>query len=165
MVAATGHELGWKLYPVASVRLRDSGQLGLAQVIVAAAHPTWTPKFETPVAPGDLRAADLLLDGVGGTIHVEIERVLLDVQAQLRSGKIKREILAQRLGKPVQFLLAVADTRANRDRMAPFTDLLARALPVSSREAWNAIRSGAPMVGDGMLLVRPRKARTSQPER
>jgi hypothetical protein len=159
MTAATGHELGWKLHPVASVRLRDSGQLGLAQVIVAAAHPTWTPKLETPVAPGDLRAADLLLNGVGGTIHIEIERVLVDVQAQLRSGQVKREVLARWLGRPVQFLLAVPDTRANRDRMAPFTDLLARTLPVSSREAWNVIRTGAPMVGDGILFVRPRNAR------
>src|SRR5206468_1055391 len=45
LAAATGHELGWRLYPVATVRLRDSGQMELAQAIVRAAHPSWKPRL------------------------------------------------------------------------------------------------------------------------
>src|SRR5688572_27213271 len=61
LTAACGYELGLKLYPVATVSLRDSGQLAIAQAIAGAAHPRWTAALEHPVAPGDLRAADLLL--------------------------------------------------------------------------------------------------------
>ena len=59
LAAACGHELGWRLYPVTTVRLRDSGQMALAQAITAAAHPNWQAKLEVPIASGDSRAADL----------------------------------------------------------------------------------------------------------
>ena len=94
LAAACGHELGWRLYPVATVRLRDSGQLALAQMIVAAAHPSWRPRLEAPVAPGDPRAADLILTGSAEILHIEIERALFDLQAQLRAAQLKRELLA-----------------------------------------------------------------------
>src|SRR6185436_12000297 len=94
LAAACGHELGWRLYPVASVRLRDSGQMALAQAIVRAAHPSWRPRLEVPVAPGDPRAADLILTGATEIIHIEIERALVDFQAQLRSAQTKRGLLA-----------------------------------------------------------------------
>jgi len=95
LAAACGHELGWRLYPVATVRLRDSGQLAIAQLIVQAAHPRWRPRLEVPVAPGDRRAADLLLSGPTEILHVEIERALVDVQAQLRAAQLKRQALAE----------------------------------------------------------------------
>jgi transcriptional regulator with XRE-family HTH domain len=52
LAAACGHELGWRFYPVATVRLRDSGQLALAQAITAEAHPGWRARLEVPIAPG-----------------------------------------------------------------------------------------------------------------
>jgi transcriptional regulator with XRE-family HTH domain len=52
LAAACGHELGWRLHPVATVRLRDSGQLALAQAITAEAHPGWRARLEVPIAPG-----------------------------------------------------------------------------------------------------------------
>jgi len=156
LAAASGHELGWRLYPVASIRLRDTGQLALAQAIVASAHPGWTVQLEVPVAHGDPRAADLVLSGPNGVVHIEIERILVDVQAQLRSGQLKRQVLAERLQRTVHFVLAVADTRANHARTGPVIDLLARALPVASRDAWAAIRTGMSLGGDGILFVRVR---------
>jgi transcriptional regulator with XRE-family HTH domain len=113
LAAACGHELGWRLYPVATVRLRDSGQLALAQVIVAAAHPSWRAGLEVPVAPGDARAADLVLTSVKGIIHVEIERALVDLQAQLRSAQLKRDALAAREGRPIRLVIAVPDTKGS----------------------------------------------------
>jgi transcriptional regulator with XRE-family HTH domain len=158
LAAATGHELAWRLYPVASVRLRDSGQLVLAQAIVGSAHPVWNVQLEVPVAQGDPRAADLVLSGPSEVVHIEIERILVDVQAQLRSGQLKRQVLAEHLQRAVHFVLAVADTRANRARAAPVMDLLTRALPVTSRDAWAAIRGGTSLGGDGILFVRVRGA-------
>lgn len=171
LAAACGHELGWRLYPVATVRLRDSGQLALAQAIVGAAHPSWRPRLEVPVAPGDPRAADLLLIGATEIIHVEIERALVDFQAQLRSAHVKRESLAAQDQRPIRLVIAVPDTTASRTRLAPFADLVARTLPATSRAVLRAIRDGEPLGGDGILFVRaprpqqptkslPRAART-----
>ena len=155
--AACGHELRWRLYPVATVRLRDSGQLAMAQAIVGAAHPNWKAHLEVPVGPGDRRAADLLLIGPDEVIHIEIERALVDVQAQLRSAELKRQALAESRQRTFRLILAVPDTRISRARLAPFAELLSRTLPVTSALAWRAIRAGEPLGGDGILFVRRRR--------
>ncbi|MEP7040655.1 MAG: helix-turn-helix transcriptional regulator [Chloroflexota bacterium] len=160
LAAACGHELGWRLYPVATVRLRDSGQLELAQAVTAAAHPSWRPRLEVPVAPGDQRAADLVLSGLRESIHIEIERALVDFQAQLRSAQLKREALAAREDRPIRLVIAVPDTRSTRAKLAPFTQLIANALPAASTEIWRTIRTGEPLTRDGILFVRaPRQGR------
>jgi transcriptional regulator with XRE-family HTH domain len=154
LAAACGHELGWRLYPVATVRLRDSGQMELAQAIVGAAHPSWKARLEVPVAPGDARAADLML--VSGTeiLHIEIERALVDFQAQLRSATLKREALQTRDERPARLVVAVPDTRMTHLRLAPFQELISRTLPARSAHVWRAIRSGEPLETDGILFVR-----------
>ena len=161
LAAACGHELGWRLYPVATVRLRDSGQLALAQMIVAAAHPSWRPRLEAPVAPGDPRAADLILTGSAEILHIEIERALFDLQAQLRAAQLKRELLAQASSQPVRLVMAVPDTSRTRARLAPFAQLLAQTAPTPSRRIWASIRNGEPLGGDGIAFVRG--AGTTQP--
>jgi transcriptional regulator with XRE-family HTH domain len=155
LAAACGHELGWRLYPVATVRLRDSGQLELAQAIVASAHHSWHPRLEVPVAPGEARAADLILTGEMEILHIEIERALVDFQAQLRSANLKREALQAQDARPVKLVLAVPDTRMTRVRLTPFEELIARTLPARSARVWRAIRSGEALETDGILFVRP----------
>jgi transcriptional regulator with XRE-family HTH domain len=158
LAAACGHELGWRLYPVATVRLRDSGQMALAQVITAPAHPSWRASLEVPVAHGDPRAADLVLAGPTEIIHVEIERALVDFQAQLRSAQRKREELAAQHARPIRLVLAVPDTKTTRAQLAPFEELLAQTMPAVSREIWRAIRTGESLSDDGILFVRaPRR--------
>lgn len=158
LAAACGHELGWRLYPVATVRLRDSGQMALAQAIVAAAHPSWKARLEVPIGPGDRRAADLVLVGPTEIIHIEIERALVDFQAQLRSAQLKREALAARETKPIRLVIAVPDTRSSRARLEPFAQLIIQSMPAGSRAVWQAIRGGEPLRQDGILLVRqPRR--------
>jgi len=154
LAAACGHELGWRLHPVATVRLRDSEQLALAQAITAEAHPGWRARLEVPIAPGDARAADLLLIGAQEVIHVEVERALVDFQAQLRSAQLKRDALAAREGQPIRLVIAVPDTRTTRARLVPFEQLIARALPAPSRQIWRSIRRGEPLNEDGILFVR-----------
>lgn len=158
IAAACGHELGWRLHPVSSVSLRDSGQLSIAQAIVTAAHQTWTSQLEVPVAPGDLRAADLLLGLPDELDHVEIERIFTDWQAQTRSAQVKREIIANGESRPTRLIIAVPDTRLSRERLAAIAPLLQRTFPVPSREIWHAIRRGHPVGGDGILFVRPDRA-------
>lgn len=154
LAAACGHELGWRLYPVATVRLRDSGQMELAQAIVRAAHPSWKARLEVPVAPGDPRAADLVLASGNEVVHIEIERALVDFQAQLRSAQVKREALRARDERPIRLVLAVPETRTSRARVAPFEELISRTLPARSVQVWRTIRNGEGLGTDGILFVR-----------
>ena len=159
LAAACGHELGWRLYPVATVRLRDSGQLTLAQAIVGAAHPSWRPRLEVPVAVGDARAADLLLTGPMEILHIEIERALVDFQAQLRSAQVKRELMAAHERRPIRLVIAIPDTATSRARLAPFLQLISQTMPAASRAIWRAIRVGEPLESDGILLVRTKQSK------
>ena len=154
LAAGCGHELGWRLYPVATVRLRDSGQMALAQTIVGVAHESWRPRLEVPVAPGDPRAADLLLTGPAEIVHIEIERALVDFQAQLRSAQVKRGVMAAQHERPMRLVIAVPATATTRERLAPFEHLIAQTMPVPSRMIASALRNGEPVGGDGILFVR-----------
>lgn len=158
LAAACGYEIGWRLYPVATVRLRDSGQLALAQAISSAAHPSWKVTLEAPVAARDPRAADMLLTGRTEVLHIEVERALVDAQAQLRSAQLKRQALAQREQLPIRLIIAVPDSARARERLEPARELLNRSFPTSPRQIWTAIRNGSPLRGDGILFVRMRAA-------
>lgn len=154
LAAACAHEIGWRLYPAGRVTLRDSGQLAIAQRITAEANVSWHVELEVPVADGDLRAADLVLSNRQELVHIEVERILVDAQAQIRSAQLKRDALAERHARPVRLVIAVPDTRALREALAPVASLINRALPTPSRRIWSAIRTGEPMGGDGILFVR-----------
>jgi transcriptional regulator with XRE-family HTH domain len=161
LAAACGHQLGWRLYPVATVRLRDSGQMSLAQAIVEAAHPSWKARLEVPIAPGDARAADLVLIGPTEIIHIEIERALVDFQAQLRSAQLKRRPLAASDHRPIRLVIAVPDSRTSRARLEPFAELVTQTMPAASRDIWKAIRGAEALNSDGILFVRaPRQGRS-----
>jgi len=153
MAAATGHELALKLYPTSSVPLRDSGQLKVAQRIADAANPWWRSRFEVPTGPGPMRAADMLLESAEEVLHVEIERSLIDFQAQLRAAEVKRTSLASTDRRPVRLVIAVPATATTRRALKEHTGVIQRALPVPSRSIWHAIRTGSRVGGDGLLLM------------
>ena len=154
MVAATGHELALKLYPAGSIPLRDSGQLRIAQAIAGAANGAWHTRFEVPTGPGPMRAADMVLEARDEVIHIEIERKLVDFQAQFRAAEIKRTSLAATYSRPVRLVIAIPETQAIRNAVSAHADVIGRALPVRSRAIWRAIRGGESLGGDGLLFVR-----------
>lgn len=154
MAAACGYELALKLFPVATVSLRDSGQLSIATGLVGLLHPNWQPRLEVPVGPGDLRAADMLLSHPDEVIHLEIERGIVDFQAQLRAAQVKREMFAAGDSRPVRLVLAVPDTLSMRIRLRVLKPLLDRSLPLDTRRILGALRSGQPVGGDGLIVVR-----------
>lgn len=157
LASATGHDLSLRLFPANGVRLRDSGQLRLAEQIRAVAHPSWQLRLEVPVAAlPDRRAADVVLTGPIESVEIEIERSLLDLQAQLRSAQLKRAALAERMGRVVRLVMAMPDTRRNRAAVEEQRALLAAAMPIGSRLVWASLRSGEPLGADGLLWVRVR---------
>jgi transcriptional regulator with XRE-family HTH domain len=155
LAAASGHDLVVRLYPADGVRLRDSGRLQVAELILAAASTSWRIRLEVPVSVApDRRAFDMVLDGHAGTVAIEVERALLDFQGQLRAAQLKRTALAERSGQSVSLVIAVLDTRRNRAAVLAHRPLLGTALPIPSRRVWGCLRSGTPVGGDGLMWVR-----------
>jgi transcriptional regulator with XRE-family HTH domain len=155
LAAAVGHDLSVRLFPSTSIGLRDSGQLAIARQIVDNAHASLHPTLEASVSASanDRRAADVLFVGSVEALHVEIERRVVDLQAQLRAAQSKRAALAERLGVPVRLVIAVPDTRRVRDVVASQSVLLRAALPAPSSAIWKSIRNGTVLGSDGLMFI------------
>lgn len=152
LATGCGYELGVRLFPGDGVSLRDSGQLAMAEALVAAASRLWHARLELPVSSSDRRAADLVLEGASEVLHIEIERRLVDLQAQLRSATLKRDALASRYQNPVRLILALPDRRSARTAVEQMSALLARTLPAGSARIRRSLVTGEPLDGDGILF-------------
>jgi transcriptional regulator with XRE-family HTH domain len=154
LTSAMGHDLSVRFFPGGGIRLRDSGQMRVAEAIRAALAPTWRVRLEVPVgAPPDRRAADMVLDAPAEVVQIEIETALADFQAQLRAGQLKRTALATQMRRAVRLVIALPDTRRTRAVVADHLHVVRAALPAPSRRIWSALRSGAEVGGDGLLWV------------
>jgi transcriptional regulator with XRE-family HTH domain len=155
MCLAVGHDLSVRLFPSRRIGLRDSGQFADVQDIVVQAHSSWHARMEHPVSRSatDLRAADLVLIGSAEVIHLEVERGIVDFQAQLRSAQLKRAALAELLERPVRLVIAIPGTRRMREKVAALEPALRVALPLPSARVWRSIRTGAPLGDDGLLFI------------
>jgi hypothetical protein len=156
MTEAVGLDFVAQLYPGREPRLRDTGQLELARVIAAMAARQWTANLE--VAAGEHgEAIDMVLMRSDEIVAIEIERLMLDAQAQIRRLILKRDWLAARHERPVRLVVIVEDTRRNRGAMVQHMSLLRTTFPAGSREVFGAIRSGMTLRRDGLAwLRRPR---------
>lgn len=159
LASASGHELAIKLYPADGLTLRDRGQLRAVQAVVAEAHASWHVTIEQPISDRDRRAADLVLTGPTETIHIEVERALVDLQAQLRAAQLKRSALAERLGQGVRLVIAVPGTRRSRRVISELMPTVRAAMPATSRAIWVSIRSGSALGADGFLFLPPTRRR------
>jgi transcriptional regulator with XRE-family HTH domain len=164
LAAAVAHDLSIRLFPTSPISLRDSGQLKLASRILEEAHESWHGHLEYPVSLSgtDRRAADMVLEGPQQILHIEIERRLVDLQAQLRAAQLKRGALATRLDRPVRLIITVPDTRAARHTVASAATAFRTALPGRSAAVWRSIRTGAELGSDGLLFVPVRQRMTGQ---
>jgi len=159
IAGAVGLQPVVNLYPNGRVRLRDTGQLAIANLLIARAGPAWRPILEHPIGQApDSRAADLVFVSTLEVLDLEIERNLADVQAQMRSGMLKRDALAERYKVPVRFVLVLPDTPRLRAIVAE-APALNSVLPMNSSDVLAAIRKGTALGGDGILWVRARDAR------
>jgi hypothetical protein len=151
--SAVGVDVVLRAYPGATPRLRDSGQLGIARQLIAIAHQSLRGHLEVPAGEFG-RAADLVFLGADEILHVEIERMAADYQAQYRSAQAKRDVLAAAHARPVRLVLAIQDSVRNRAALGPHMDVIARQLPAGSRQVLSAVRTGRPLGTDGLLWVR-----------
>jgi hypothetical protein len=105
-----------------------------------------------PVSSSDRRAADLVLEGASEVLHIEIERRLVDFQAQLRSATLKRDALAVRYSVPVRLILALPDRRSARTVVDQMGTVVTRTLPEGSARIRRSLVTGEPLEGDGILF-------------
>jgi hypothetical protein len=91
---------------------------------------------------------------------VEIERWWVDHQAQLRGLQLKRAALSERLGRPVNLVVCVLDTRRNRSVLHGFDRALEQSFRVGARAVWRAMQAGTPIGGDAFVWIRPHALRT-----
>jgi transcriptional regulator with XRE-family HTH domain len=147
--AAVGLQLRVRAHPLRHVPL-DAGQLAVLGRLRARLPPAaWGWQLEVPMPlPGDLRAADALLTSPAGTVLIEAETRLVDLQAQLRRAQVKRrELHADRL------VLLVADSRANRRVLRESSDILQAAFGVAPRTALKALAAGQLPATDALLAL------------
>ena len=154
IASALGLKLWVKAFPVGEPRLRDSGQLGLAERLRQIAHAAY--RFEMEHHLGNGRAVDVVLFGAVEIIAIEIIRALADFQAQYRSALAKRDVMAERHQRPVRLVLAVSDTRRNRAVVREHSQLVTQVLPAGSRRVLGVIRAGTELGSDGVLWLRAR---------
>jgi transcriptional regulator with XRE-family HTH domain len=155
IMAAVGLDLSIRVFPGEHSRIRDSRHATYVAALEALAVPHRRARIE--VAAGEHgRSADLVLYGADEVIHVEVERRITDLQAQLRNAFRKREALVGRTDRAVRLVIAVPDTRSNRDVLRPHIGLLAAQLPGSTRDVLRALRTGENLGRDAMAWLRPR---------
>lgn len=154
--AAVGVDVVVRGYRGRSPTLRDTGQLRLAEMLCTIASDAWHPRLELRAGEHG-EAADVGLFGSVEIIDAEIERLLLDFQAQYRRNKLKCDWLAGQHQRPVRLVLVVEDTARNRAAVAQHAAFIRAVLPAGSREVLHALRAGEPLGKDGLLWLRRRE--------
>jgi hypothetical protein len=97
--------------------------------------------------PGDLRSGDGAIEGVFGTILVEAETRLTDIQTVERKAASKqRDLGADRL------ILLVADTAINRRVLGLHPELRER-FPIGPRKCLAALSRGEDPGGDCLVIL------------
>lgn len=143
---ALGLRLHLKAYPVGSP-VRDAPQLRLLERLRSVVSDRFRWRTEVPVALGDLRAWDALLDGPG-SVGVEAESRLYDVQATQRRTELKL-----RDGDVDVAVLLVAETRHNQTVLQQYRHVLASTFPLNTAEVLRALRQGQVPERSGIVVL------------
>lgn len=147
VAAVLGLDLRVGLYPTGTP-VRDSAHLSLIDRLRGRVSPTLRWRTEVPVPiQGDLRTADVVIDGSSVDEMVEAETRLDDLQALERRIHLKQRDMGIR-----RLILLVADTRHNRAVLEAHPELLER-FPVSTRACLLALREARDPGGDAVVVL------------
>jgi transcriptional regulator with XRE-family HTH domain len=146
--AAVGLKPVLRLYPDGDP-IRDIAHVKLLERLHARIHPQLRWRTEVPLPiPGDPRAWDATIAGMGFVIGVEAETRIRDAQAVARRTNLK-----QRDGQLDHVVLLVAGTRSNRRALVAAGPGLATAFPVSQRDCLRALRDGRDPGGSSIIVL------------
>lgn len=146
--AAVGMKAFVRLYPAVS-RPLDHAQLQLLHAFRDRIGTAWSMRLEVPMPiPGDLRATDAVIETPGCQCAVEAITRLADVQAQVRSARLKaRDLGVERL------VLLVRGSTTNRRAVQDAGSVLADAFPIRTRAALDRLAAGLDPGGDALILL------------
>jgi len=147
IAAAVGLQLGASRYPFGDP-VRDRAQQALLSRFRPRLHAAlgWRTEVPMPIT-GDLRAGDAVVEGVFGTILVEAETRLTDLQAAERKAQLKkRDLGADRL------ILLISDTPTNRRVVALHPELRDR-FPIGTRRCLAALARAEDPGGDCLVIL------------
>lgn len=146
LATAVGLELSVRLYP-GGQPIRDKAHIALLARFRKTVGESWTWVAEVPLPiPGDKRAWDRVLRGVGIVVGVEAETRPTDLQeVQRRIALKKRDAQVDRVA------LVLADTDWNR-RLVRLNDLEG-AFPIQSKVALKLLAEGRDPGGDAVILI------------
>ncbi len=147
IAAVVGLQLAISLFPLGDP-VRDRAHLALLDRFRRRLHPGFSWRTEVPVPiTGDLRSGDGWIVGSFGSILVEAETRLTDVQAVERKTALKkRDLGADRL------ILLVADTPNNRRVLALHPELREHFL-VGTRKCLATLGRGEDPGGDCLVFL------------
>jgi transcriptional regulator with XRE-family HTH domain len=147
MAPVVGLQLAVNVYPSGDP-IRDRAQLALIERFRPrlSRNLRWRTEVPMPI-PGDLRAGDGVIEGPFGSILVEAETRLTDIQAVERKAALKqRDLGTDRL------ILLVADTPNNR-RVLKLHPELRQRFPVGTRRCLGALARGGDPGGDSLVVL------------
>jgi transcriptional regulator with XRE-family HTH domain len=149
--AAVGLRLSVKLFPVGG-GIRDEAQARYVRAFLARIGQAWRVTLEAGIPRfGDLRAVDILLGSGAVRIAVEVITRVGDLQAQVRSARLKaRDIGATRL------ILVVADTHANARVVDALRRTLAPDFELDARRVLADLEAGQEPSRDALIVLRVR---------
>lgn len=146
--AAVGLRLSISLWPVGG-GIRDAAQARYLAAFLARVGRRWQVTLEAVVPiPGDLRAADAVLQLGSARIAVEVVTRLADLQAQLRAAQAKaRDLGATRL------VIVLASTHANREALAATRPSLVEAFDLDTRRVMAELAAGRDPGRDAIIVL------------
>jgi transcriptional regulator with XRE-family HTH domain len=146
--AAVGLKPVLRLYPDGDP-IRDIAHVKLLERLHARIHAQLRWRTEVPLPiPGDPRAWDATIAGMGFVIGVEAETRIRDAQAVARRTNLK-----QRDGELDHVVLLVAGTRSNRRALAAAATELSAAFPIPQRDCLRALRDGRDPGGSSIIVL------------
>jgi transcriptional regulator with XRE-family HTH domain len=147
VAAALGLDLRVGLFP-SGTPVRDAAHLALIERLRQRVSRALRWRAEVPVPlPGDLRSADVVIDGPAVDEMVEAETRLDDLQALERRIRLKQRDMQVR-----RVVLLVADTRHNRAVLEAHPEVVER-FPVSTRACLATLGAGRDPGGDAIVLL------------
>lgn len=177
--ATLGGSLAVRFYPGTGPRIRDHLQASMLQALVADLHPRWRRRPEVAVYRPVRGVIDMVLETIGGVdvVSCEAQSQLRRLEQQVRWATMKADALEELMatqirgrharpegqspaspptGPPhsrvsVSRLLLLRSTRANRQVVSEFGDLLATAYPARHEDVIAALTSDAPWPGHGLV--------------
>jgi transcriptional regulator with XRE-family HTH domain len=144
---AVGLRPSLKFYPIGG-GLRDAGQVRYIAKFVERVGKSWRVGLDVPIpVAGDLRAIDVVLDGVC-VIAVEVVSRLRDIQAILRASQLKqRDFGATRL------IIVVSGSHANRRALADARQALLATFDLDTQRVLAALASGKDPGRDAIVVL------------